>query len=335
MSVTLMFGKAVFGMVADNGDLYYLLAVKSKGKKDEGNATWGPVAFGGLEAVMARVMEMSASCEGGDLQGPSGRVSPTTFLKQWREAFENVYKFDVEEVSARFGWSFEEKWREGINAIMRLNNLPEVTEEVTVNLKKHPQVLEAILQLKDDGPYPWSVGAYNFLSMPQFVEDKVFREILSVNVFKTKAVIPSLTLRKMTSYPEHEIFLIDEDGICKNLGWEYSTIGSLIKEHAYAAEVASPGSAEDAIAQIRAIVKAAPEFNNADMLRVKLPEDSGRHTRGEFDKIAAAAGMSSDSGSIEICIKDLCDKNLERSLRYMDTTFIGEIQSSQQFDLAV
>lgn len=332
MGASVIRGKAAFAFVADNGDIFYLLTSEGWSKKDgERHASWCAQAFGRLPAVLGYVFRGAAACEGGDLQGPSGRIRPKSHLKAWRSELATPGLLEVDEVSASFGTFFETKWRDPINLIMARHGLPAVDKEVRLNIKSHGHVLEEILQLENDD-YPWKVSPWVFFQKgARRGDEPSLAEVAGYQPEKTKATMPDIIIRTVPDHPEPEHYRLI-DGGWKSTGWAYSTIGSLIAEEALQSEIQNPGSGEDAMTQVADLVANAPEFEDALVFSVQRPEASWKVSY--FKQIAKAIGASEEAETFDVTMQQIKAFNLGHPLKKLTMT-IKEGDTSPQLTTAM
>lgn len=333
MGASVIRGKAAFAFVADNGDIFYLLTSEGWGKKDgERYASWCAQSFGRLPTALKYVFRGAASCEGGDLQGPSGRIRPKSYLKGWRTELANPALLEIDEVSAAFGTYFETKWRDPINEIMGRHGLDPVDKEVRLNIKSHGHVLEEILQLEHDD-YPWRVSPWVFFQKgARRGDEQSFAEVAGYQPARTKAALPEVILWKLQDRPEHEFFRV-KDAHMDCMGWAYSTVGSLIANEALQSELTNPGSGEDAINQINELVASAIEFDDSTVFVISRPDDKWKASY--FTQIAKATGQPESAEVIEVTARQVVEGDVASRLRYVPVTIkAGESSPHQTSDQA-
>lgn len=246
------------------GERYFLLSEQTyESNMFPQDPRWGAIYFGPVLRCLEKVVEWSAACEGGSIRGPKGSITPTAYIKQWRDAMAAPTQLIQARVQIPFGTSHYE-----------------------VPLSHRPRVLEILarhsIAAAEDGPVVIDMAAAGALAAAHEITTtkfsrshfeglispwKLFRHLDCYSLphpekglQRPPAVKADLSGVQVFNFPPVEeggyqpsdATLILRDGRLHTGGME-----GFIREVIAPGETARPGSAEPTIRAFRALLKAA------------------------------------------------------------------------------
>lgn len=292
MSSTYSLAKEAASIVGPDGTVFYALFEQTYEANLQSNPQWCALYFGTAQACMGRIIRLAAHCEGGCLKEQGGNVSPSAYIKHWRQAMAQSRKLGCSRVSASFGkgvYSLKPENRNSIAALLAKHGHAGIEEDcVTINVAEQPALLQAIL---DAGNPAW-----------------LFLDRWDVQEGNGVPYEPSQT---KASLPDFDVFYIREhsdrdaenwvrlDSQVLHTGWEYSTIEYLINQLVIPGEAKVPGSAESAIRLLRSCVREAIPLSLKQEMRIERPKpEAASYDQRRFDTLTAKLGLSQVSGFV-------------------------------------
>ena len=267
--------------------------------------SWSCRYFGTAEGCMRRIICDAAVAEGGMLKEHSGWVSPSAYIKHWRDELERPVPLVCTEVSAAFGtgfYSIKADKRQGVEEILNRHGLAVgLNNNFVIDLKVSPEALQELLAAN---LFP----AWYVFDVKDAGKDVDVR--LGYTPRQRKADVLPLPVQvvylDMKNKEERDYWIVRGESRAEPSGWAYSTIEKLISEYAVLAERDNPGSAEAMIRVIRETVKNAQAL--PDHQPVSIYRDRGSYAWNQscFDELA---------------------KKLQRACSEISTT-VGEILQS-------
>lgn len=291
MGSTYSVGKKAAAIVGPDGTIFYVLFEQTyESNVHPHNPHWCAIGFGTAADCMARIVKGSSACEGGALKGRGGNITPSIYIRQWREALANPVEFSGNEVTGEFGdgvYKIENEKREAVAAILaRHGHGGIVGNKVTIDVRQQPQLF---VEIQGEVGMVWRfIDRNRATAIPASwaayapAADKV--DVPHVDVF-------CLSPEKQNWDLEHWIRL---DGALEHTGWEYSTIGRLIHRIAIDAERKAPGSAEYAIRKIREFVKNKRQFSMDQRIKVDPGKIKDDWRKPQFRDLARKLALSED-----------------------------------------
>lgn len=309
MGSTFSVGKKAAAVVGPDGAVYYALFEQTyESNVHPRTPHWCAVGFGTAADCMSKIVAWSADCEGGCLKGRGGDISPSAYIKQWREALAAPVEFAAEVVTAAFGggiYKFGEDDRHAISAILARHGHPGIqNDKMSIEVRRQPELLAELIREKR---YAWryfDIGDARTLTAEwaSYAPKASQTEVPQFEVF----FVP--TERKFEQ--EHWIRL---DGNLEHTGWEYSTIQMLIHKIAIDAERRVPGSAEYAIRKIREIVKDKRQFSMDQRITIDPSRIKEDWRKPQFKHLAGKLALS-ENAAIETTFRKAREADAEYEL---------------------
>lgn len=291
MGSTYSVGKKAAAVVGPDGTIYYALFEQTyESNVHPRTPHWCAVGFGTAADCMAKIVEWSAACEGGCLKGQGGNISPSTYIKQWREVLATPVEFAAEVVTAEFGggtYKFGEDDRHAISAILARHGHPGIqNDKMSIEVRRQPELLAELIREKR---YAWryfDIGDARTLTADwaSYAPKAGKSEVPHFEVFH----IPPANREE----PEHWVRL---EGKLHHTGWDYSTIQFLIKRFAVEAEKKVPGSAEFVIKQIRETVKQKRPFSMDQRITIDPSRIKEDWRKSQFKHLAGKLALSENA----------------------------------------
>lgn len=305
MGSTYSVDKRAAALVAPNGTIYYALFEQTY----ESNVwprtpRWCARFFGTAEACMERIVAWSTDCEGGMLKGSNGDISPSTYIKQWREAMATPVEFAGRVKQVEFGdglYKLDPDKRDAAAVILARHGHPGIHDnKVVIDVRYQPEILADLIS---EMGYAW-----RFLDIHNSSANKWATTWAAytpaANSVKLPGQIEVFYLPDPKLRPDNEHW-IRIDGKVMHTGWEYSTIRRLIGLLAVEAEKRVPGSAENVIKQIRRLVKQKQAFLLDQEVRVDPAMIGEAWRTSQFKHLAEKLGLDS-SGPIKFTLRQAC-----------------------------
>lgn len=299
--------------------------------------------FGTAAECMHRVICYSSDCEGGMLKGARGWIKPEAYVEKWRIALRNAIRIDPEKVMLKFDFSasfyaIDQAHRAGIEQLLVDAGIDQEEARMTkgegynVPLISVISIFPRILSL--------GISAWRFLDVHTLAYAET-GEKFGYSVRKNRA-IPNTDNLCIAKFPaasdeqghETNYLLFRRDTRAWDLGWRYSTVGSLIAHEVNAAEAQCPGSAEHATEFFRTLVKSAPLLDGKTLMRVLKPVDVKENSwqARYFDELTAALGRNGDILEFRLSELVLSD-GIVRTLRGMGKEMLTLLEAHPALDV--
>ena len=308
-------------MVAANGAIYYTLFEETyESNVFPQTPRWSANYFGTADACMIKAVLWSSAAEGGCLKGRSGNITPSGYLKKWRDALANPVTLDKTKVSAQIKEGFrtiEPAHKDCITSILaRHGIIMDAEDKFEIDLVEQPEVLQEILDATNLGGWRF-FESYNFTNQEapwaSYAPAKQkAKSLTDVHVF---FAIPETN-------QEAEYWLVYPNGEVKHVGWEYSAIQGLITELATRSEKEVPGSAENALKQVRQIVTSEKlQFPVDSPITIYRDKAKSSWHISSFDDLAVQLGQPGTT-QISTTLKEVLLAGAFFKLKYLSNEMI-------------
>jgi hypothetical protein len=289
MSTTYSVGKQAAAIASADGTIYYALFERTyESNVFPHSPHWCALYFGTAAACMQRIVRWATACEGGCLKEEGGWVSPSVYIKHWREAMASPLGFVRTAVTGRFGTGLYElspDERDALALILARYRHPGIQDDrISLDLQEHAPIFQAIV---DSGKgLPW-----RFLDRSAIEGDASWA---AYRPAETTWTLPPVAIWRIQPQPsrESEYWIGRPDGSFEGTGWAYSTIAKLIDRYAVQAEQEMPGSAEAVIRQIRACVKEVSNVPASQVVRVDSHRITESWQQRACQTLAAKLGLT-------------------------------------------
>lgn len=287
MGSTYSAAKRVEAIRGDDGRYYYALYESTyESNVFPQRPSWSAIYFGPVEACMDRIIRLSTACEGGMLKERNGNVTPSAYIKHWREAFLTPYPLMARTLTCSIGNSLYRCSEADIRAVADILSRHEISvigQSISFVLPRHAQAFyEAVTR----GLFPW-----RFLGSPGLRQTEIDTKAIHAPR-KVAAQIPPIPVFSLTLMPFGTIyFYLNSRGNFVRSGPDYRLIADLIEEVAIPAEVSSPGSAESAIREIRKRLASATQMPPTQVVRIHLPLVLSTWAAESHENFANALGI--------------------------------------------
>lgn len=330
MSSTYVVGKAAAACVDERGTVYFLLHEKSyESNVHPQNPRWSVRHFGTYDSCIARMIKVSSAIEGGCLRGDAR--SPSAFIGQWREKFEQPMSLRKTIVTQKFGPGFYDlplEHVDAVNALLQVHGFPKIVDNHLSIDMEADGALALLAELVDgrfNGIYPWRV----FDKFGPFGTPSVGIGIPIPPA--TKVALPHQVFSLGKEHPglDDALVICGPEGI-RMTGWSYSTVASFIEREAVELERRVPGTAEPAISAFRKILKAKRPLPSTYNVLVKNPEDEGgeRYYRDCFGRLCEE--LQIQAGPLVFINPAKLTPAAVRELRYLGDRFVSFSDGGQR-----
>lgn len=322
MSVTYSVAKEAAAIAAANGEIYYALFERTyESNVHPHTPHWCAIYFGTAKACMQKLILWSSACEGGSLQEPGGRTTPSAYLKHWREALASPAALPAQRLQVLFGdkslYKVGAEQRPALEAVVHASGLNIEGETLHLALPDHARLLQALI---DAG-----LSAWKALDRPAAAEPAPWAAYAPPAV---KAALQPITVYfAQHGDRDREHWVVHDSGESTHTGWAYSTIGALICRYAIAAEAEQPGSAESVMRQIRHAVEVEARPLAAEQIVVVDPAHIAEDWQlRQYRHLCDKLHKPQDAGRIECGLGEILAAGALYELGALDAaavTFVG------------
>lgn len=254
--------------------------------------TWGCRYFGTIAGCMDRIIRDGAVAEGGMLKEAAGHVTPSAYIKHWREAFATPTQLEVNKVTGRLGTRFHDvkpDHHEAVGEVLATHGVSvDDQQSFVIDLMEAPEAMQSILD-KHLAPAWYFFDGHDWSSHD--------RSDLGYVTPRAAAYLKTLPVKIyfiQARNEEREHWILWPNGEVTRMGWAYSTIEILINEFATESERQRPGSAENMIRVIRQAVKEAITFDDGQKVTISSTEATSNWLKRLYKELANKLGLEGE-----------------------------------------
>lgn len=268
MGTTVTTGKAVKAFRTKSDKVIYVLFEEAYEKNCHPHTpTWECFAIGEYKDVMKRVFGRAASAEGGALNNRSGDLTPESYLRGWKLAFNKPMRMRDEPLTVKI--LDRKEWVGGITSVHAgaLLNLLQANDRLDVwESLINEQVGQVSMSFHDDGDLisaifgvggieaPWKI--IDTYGKPSGVED-----ITLIPKKHNQGKIPPDMNRLVKFSGKHTDYYAEMNaaGTFSNPKWAYSVMASYVANQAYECEMLEAGLGVKNIQTFREVLASEPD----------------------------------------------------------------------------
>ena len=265
MGATVTTGKAVLAFQAKNEVIYILFEETYEKNCTPHTPHWGCFAIGNYKQVMTRVFGRASSAAGGGLQSRSGEITPETYLRGWKLAFNKPMMFNNRDVSFRI--LERNYWSDGIESVNagRVYSVLKETGRLDVWEKLISEDDNVTLSLYDDIDLIMSIFGVSGIEQPWKIIDQYSYDGMECLGFipakshggKFPAAMNRLVMLR-SKYSDNFLEM-QSDGSFANPRSKWSVIGDYVRNQAYQCEMIERGLGVKNIETFREVLVSEPD----------------------------------------------------------------------------
>lgn len=246
MQISHSIEKLALAIASPRGGIYFALFERiSTGGGARMDGAWVPHWFGDARSCMDVVIRRSALCVAGELKDGAGWTTPEAYVSGWRTALAFPFALAVARRDLRLS-PRQIPMIDGVDISTQGDSVL-----ASVDIERHPEALAELLATSAVTPFE-ALGADPVGTLPC---------TLGYSVPETTWPLPAFSVwRAKPKAGALAYYWLDDGSGLAPMGWDTSLLKELIIRYATTAEAILPGSAEDAIVQIRGRLKSAREF---------------------------------------------------------------------------